>query len=82
LHRLQFGIWTVVLMIVFVYTVIQDVSLPDFDNTLLALMGISSGAYAGMKIPENKGSEAAPVTDQPASPGKADADTTDSDEDA
>jgi len=59
LHRVQFGIWTLVLMIVFIYTVIQDVSLPDFDNTLLVLMGISSGAYAGMKIPENKGSTSA-----------------------
>jgi hypothetical protein len=26
--------------------------MPDFDNTLLALMGVSSGTYLGFKIPE------------------------------
>jgi hypothetical protein len=29
--------------------------MPQFDNSLLGLMGISSAAYAGMKIPEKKG---------------------------
>lgn len=57
MHRVQFGLWTVVLMIVFVYEVFQNVSMPDFDKTLLALMGVSSGAYAGLKIPEKKGSD-------------------------
>jgi hypothetical protein len=56
MHRVQFGLWTLVLMIVFVYEVFQKVSMPDFDKTLLALMGVSSGVYAGLKIPEDKGS--------------------------
>jgi hypothetical protein len=54
LHRLQMIIWTLALMVVFVVTVWKTLAMPDFDSTLLALMGISSGAYVGLKIPENK----------------------------
>lgn len=54
LHRVQFGLWSVVLMIVFVVTVYDTLAMPQFDNSLLGLMGISSAAYAGMKIPEQK----------------------------
>jgi hypothetical protein len=42
------------LMIIFVATVYETLAMPQFDNSLLGLMGISSAAYAGMKIPENK----------------------------
>jgi hypothetical protein len=59
LHRIQFGLWTLVLMVVFIYEVFQNVAMPDFDKTLLALMGVSSGAYAGLKVPENKGAGSA-----------------------
>jgi hypothetical protein len=55
LHRVQFGLWSVVLMVVFVVTVYDTLAMPQFDNSLLGLMGISSAAYAGMKIQENKG---------------------------
>ncbi|HEX7286993.1 MAG TPA: hypothetical protein VF532_12475 [Candidatus Angelobacter sp.] len=54
LHRLQMIIWTLALMVVFVVTVWKTLGMPDFDSTLLALMGISSGAYVGLKVPENK----------------------------
>ena len=54
LHRLQFTVWTLALMVVFVVTVWTTLQMPDFDSTLLALMGISSGAYAGLKVGENK----------------------------
>jgi hypothetical protein len=54
LHRVQLGLWSVVLMIVFVVTVYDTLAMPDFNNSLLGLMGISSAAYAGMKIPEKK----------------------------
>lgn len=54
LHRVQFGVWTVALMIVFVASVYDTLAMPQFDAGLLGLMGISSAAYAGMKIPENK----------------------------
>jgi hypothetical protein len=56
LHRVQYGIWTLVLMVVFLFTVFNTVAMPQFDSTLLALMGVSSGAYASLKIPENKDS--------------------------
>jgi len=54
LHRVQFGLWTIVLMIVFVATVYDTLAMPQFDASLLGLMGISSAAYAGLKIPERK----------------------------
>jgi hypothetical protein len=54
LHRVQFGLWSAVLMIVFIVTVYDTLAMPDFDNSLLGLMGISSAAYVGLKIPEKK----------------------------
>lgn len=54
LHRLQFLAWTVVLMAVFIVGVWETLTMPVFDDTLLALMGISSGAYVGLKVPEQK----------------------------
>jgi hypothetical protein len=54
LHRVQFGLWSIVLMIVFIVTVYDTLAMPQFDTSLLGLMGISSAAYAGMKLPEKK----------------------------
>ena len=51
----QFGLWSVVLMIVFCVTTYETLAMPDFNTGLLGLMGISSAAYATMKIPEKKG---------------------------
>ncbi|MBN1931550.1 MAG: hypothetical protein JW786_08090 [Desulfobacterales bacterium] len=53
-HRLQMVIWTLVLGIVFIQQVLSNLALPDFDSTLLALMGISSGTYLGFKLPEQQ----------------------------
>jgi hypothetical protein len=33
-------------------SVARDLVMPDFDTTLLGLMGISSGTYIGFKFPE------------------------------
>jgi len=44
--------WTVVLGIVFINAVQTDLAMPDFDATLLGLMGLSSGTYIGFKFPE------------------------------
>ncbi len=55
MHRVQFGLWSVVLMIVFCVTTYETLAMPDFNTGLLGLMGISSAAYATMKIPEKKG---------------------------
>jgi hypothetical protein len=54
LHRFQMVVWTVVLFFVFWGAVWNRLALPEFDNTLLALMGISAGAYLGFKFPENQ----------------------------
>lgn len=50
-HRFQLVGWTLVLGVVFLWTVWSEVSMPDFNPTLLALMGITSGTYLGFKLP-------------------------------
>jgi hypothetical protein len=52
-HRFQVLAWTIVLGIIFVAQVYQNLAMPTFDATLLALMGISAGTYLGLKIPED-----------------------------
>jgi len=54
-HRFQMFAWTIVLIIVFVSSVYRVLSMPEFDNTLLALMGISNGTYIGFKLPQQQG---------------------------
>jgi len=51
-HRFQMVIWTMVLGIVFIKNVNRDLTMPDFDTTLLGLMGLSAGTYIGFKFPE------------------------------
>ena len=51
-HRLQMLVWTLVLVMVFVKAVHDNILMPEFDATLLGLMGISSGTYLGFKFPE------------------------------
>ena len=50
--RFQIVVWTVVLGVVFLNSVWARLAMPEFDATLLTLMGISSGTYLGFKIPE------------------------------
>jgi hypothetical protein len=54
IHRFQIVAWTLVLGIIFISTVSKTLTMPDFDNTLLALMGISSGTYIGLKPTESQ----------------------------
>jgi hypothetical protein len=51
-HRLQVVGWTFVLGAVFVRYVAEVMSMPEFPETLLTLMGISNATYLGFKIPE------------------------------
>jgi hypothetical protein len=51
-HRFQIAVWTVVLGFVFIKSAFLDLVMPEFDTTLLGLMGISSGTYIGFKFPE------------------------------
>ncbi len=52
LHRFQILVWTLVLGAVFIESVYVDLAMPDFNTSLLTLMGISSGTYIGFKFRE------------------------------
>ena len=51
-HRFQMFVWTLALGAIFVIRVLRNLHMPEFDASILGLMGISSGTYLGMKIPE------------------------------
>jgi len=53
-HRFQIFAWTLVLGILFIYSVWYRLAMPDFSTTLLALLGISAGTFLGFKIPEKQ----------------------------
>ncbi len=53
-HRFQIFAWTIVLGIMFLASVYNNLSMPEFSATLLGLMGLSSGTYIGFKFPEQK----------------------------
>lgn len=57
-HRFQILVWTIVLGLVFIYSVWTSLTMPQFSDTVLALMGISAGTYVGFKIPEQQTSAA------------------------
>jgi hypothetical protein len=60
LHRVQTLVWTIALGVVFVATVVANLTnniatnliMPQFDNSLLLLLGISNAGYIGFKYPE------------------------------
>ena len=54
LHRFQIAIWTVVLGFIFLASIYSNLAMPQFSDTLLALMGISGGTYIGFKFPEKQ----------------------------
>ena len=51
-HRFQIVVWTMVFAVIFIHSVYRDLAMPDFNASLLGLMGISSGTYVGFKFPE------------------------------
>jgi hypothetical protein len=51
-HRVQLLVWTLILGLIFLYSVWKSLSMPEFSATLLALQGITSGTYLGFKFPE------------------------------
>jgi hypothetical protein len=53
-HRFQIFAWTIVLGIIFISSVYNSLSMPEFSPTLLGLMGLSAGTYIGFKFPEQK----------------------------
>lgn len=50
LHRFQNLVWTLILGGIFVAVVAIMQKFPDFDPTVLALMGLSQGIYLGFKV--------------------------------
>jgi hypothetical protein len=50
LHRVQIAVWALVLAVIFVKSVLDTLSLPAFSNTLLGLLGVSTGTYIGFKF--------------------------------
>lgn len=53
-HRFQMCVWTIVLGIIFVSDVYAKGAMPEFDATLLGLMGVSAGTFIGFKLPGQK----------------------------
>lgn len=54
IHRLQMVAWTVIFGFYFIRRVQLYLNIPELDDSLLTLMGVSSAAYVGLKVPENK----------------------------
>lgn len=52
IHRIQIVVWTITFGFIFVAKVWNDLAMPEFNATQLALIGISSGVYLGFKLPE------------------------------
>lgn len=51
-HRVQAVVWTAILGVVFINQVMLVISMPDFNSTLLTLLGISNGTYVALKMKE------------------------------
>ncbi|MCC5653573.1 hypothetical protein LC609_28025 [Nostoc sp. XA013] len=54
-HRFQTFIWTVAIGLFFVWEVIKNLAMPEFDETLLTLQGISAATYLGLRGQEQHG---------------------------
>lgn len=54
LHRFQMLVLTLLLGGIYLVSVWRNLALPSFDDRLLGLIGISSGVYVGLKIPEKQ----------------------------
>lgn len=64
-HRFQIFVWTMVLGFIFYKNVLGHLAMPEFGANLLTLMGISSGTYLGLKLPEQQAPESPPAKDAP-----------------
>ena len=62
LHRFQMVVWSLVMWMVFLYSVWHDLTMPEFSATLLGMMGISNATYLGFKVPESNASLKPKVT--------------------
>lgn len=67
-HRVQVVVWTVLLGVVFIRSVAAVMSMPEFPESLLLLMGISNATYLGFKFPEGSANPTTPAPAPPAPP--------------
>jgi hypothetical protein len=51
-HRLQLLVFTAFMAVYFIVDVTTKLRMPEFDTTMLTLMGISGGMYVGLKTTE------------------------------
>ncbi|WP_138500064.1 hypothetical protein [Nostoc sp. PA-18-2419] len=54
-HRFQIFIWTVAIGLFFIWEVAKNLAMPEFDQTLLTLQGISAATYLGLRGQEEHG---------------------------
>lgn len=52
LARFQMLVWNLAVGLFFLFKAITDLRFPELDPTILGLLGLSAGAYVGLKIPE------------------------------
>ena len=69
-HRFQIAVWTLVLSFIFMGGVYETLAMPEFNTTLMGMMGLSAGTYLGLKIPEPTTPSKPPIT-AASSPGPA-----------
>lgn len=55
IQRFQMLVMTIALGLMFLIHVATHLTMPEFDASLLTLLGISAGTYVGLKIPEDQG---------------------------
>ncbi len=55
IQRFQMLVMTIALGLMFLIHVATRLTMPEFDASLLTLLGISAGTYVGLKIPEDQG---------------------------
>jgi hypothetical protein len=65
-HRFQIVVWTVILATMFLVSVFNELTMPEFSVTMLGLMGLSAGTYLGFKFPGVRGGSE--ITDKPKNP--------------
>jgi len=54
LHRYQHFVWTLIVGAIFVLGAYRTLALPEIDDTMLLLMGISAATYVGFKTREDQ----------------------------
>lgn len=54
-HRFQTFIWTVTIGLFFIWEVGKNLAMPELDETLLTLQGISAATYLGLRGQEKHG---------------------------